>query len=176
VTWAKLRPFRLESWLVPRLKLLARKRLLGHPRRILLPLGLTGAVVLGLPVGSPNTIQLGSDHSSNQHTEVARTPSSSFSKTNASQSEQQVEEVHAAVVDIPKVADLSHASPDTWHTLPPPVQLNEQLPPTSPDLNEIELLKVNSAANIRSSPSASAEIIGIAHAGAEVQVASRDSG
>jgi len=26
---------------------------------------------------------------------------------------------HAAIVDMPEVATLSHASPDTWHTLPP---------------------------------------------------------
>ena len=25
---------------------------------------------------------------------------------------------HAAIVDMPEVATLSHASPDTWHTLP----------------------------------------------------------
>jgi uncharacterized protein YgiM (DUF1202 family) len=91
-------------------------------------------------------------------------------------------EVHSVVVDTPQVISLSHASPETWDTLPSSVQLDEQrratsqAAQTSPDLTEIELLKVNSAANIRSGPSASAEIIGIAHAGAEVQVASRDSG
>ena len=91
-------------------------------------------------------------------------------------------EVHSVVVDTPQVISLSYASPETWATLPSSVQLDEQRPATgqaaqtSPDPNEIELLKVNSAANIRSRPSASAEIIGIAHAGAEVQVASRDSG
>ena len=31
---------------------------------------------------------------------------------------------HAAVVDMPEVASLSHASPETWHTLPP-VQPND---------------------------------------------------
>ena len=31
---------------------------------------------------------------------------------------------HAAIVDMPEVATLSHASPDTWHTLPP-VQPND---------------------------------------------------
>ena len=91
-------------------------------------------------------------------------------------------EVHSVVVDMPRVISLPPASPEAWDTLPSSVQLDEQLPATgqaaqtSPDLNEIELLKVNSVANIRSGASASAEIIGIAHAGAEVQVASRDSG
>ena len=91
-------------------------------------------------------------------------------------------EVHSVVVDTPQVISVSQASPEVWDTLPSSVQLDEQLPTTGqaaqtrPDLNEIELLKVNSAANIRSGPSAWAEIIGIAHAGAEVRVASRDSG
>jgi len=26
---------------------------------------------------------------------------------------------HAVIVDMPKVINLNHASPDTWHTLPP---------------------------------------------------------
>jgi hypothetical protein len=91
-------------------------------------------------------------------------------------------EVHSVVVDTPQVISLSYASPEAWDTLPSSVQLDEQRPATnlaaqiSPDLDEIELLKVNSAANIRSGPSPLAEIIGIAHAGAEVRVASRDSG
>jgi hypothetical protein len=91
-------------------------------------------------------------------------------------------ELHSVVVDTPQVISLSHASPEAWGTLPSSVELDEPRPAigqaaqTSPDLNEIELLKVASAANIRSGPSASAEIIGIAYAGAEVQVASRDFG
>ena len=91
-------------------------------------------------------------------------------------------ELHSVVVDTPQVISLSHASPEAWGTLPSSVQLDEQGPAigkaaqTRLDLNEIELLKVNSAANIRSGPSASAEIIGIAHTGAELRVASRDSG
>ena len=91
-------------------------------------------------------------------------------------------EVHSVAVDTPQVISLSHAFPDAWDILPSSVQLDEQRPATgqaaqpSHDLNEIEILKVNSATNIRGGPSASAEIIGIAPAGAEVQVASRDSG
>jgi uncharacterized protein YgiM (DUF1202 family) len=92
------------------------------------------------------------------------------------------EQVHSVVVDMPQVTSLQHASPEAWNTLPSSVQLDEQLPATgqaaqtSLSLKEIELLKVNLAANIRTRPSASAEIVGIAHAGAEVQVASRVSG
>jgi hypothetical protein len=84
-------------------------------------------------------------------------------------------DVHSVVVDTPQVISLSHASPDAWDTLPSSVQLDEQRPATgqaaqtSPDLNETELLKINSTANIRSGPSASAEIIGIAHAGAVIR-------
>jgi hypothetical protein len=89
-------------------------------------------------------------------------------------------ELHSVVVDTPQVISLSQASTEAWGTLPSSVQLDERRPSigqaaqTSPDLNGIELLKVNSAANIRSDPSAWAEIIGIAYAGAEVQVVSRD--
>lgn len=59
-------------------------------------------------------------------------------------------EVHSVVVDTPRVISLSYASPEAWDTLPSSVQLDEQRPATgqaaqtSPDLNEIELLKVNS--------------------------------
>ncbi len=44
-------------------------------------------------------------------------------------------EVHSVVVDRPEVIDMSHASPDTWNTLPPPNELYERLP--APD--EVEL-------------------------------------
>ena len=33
---------------------------------------------------------------------------------------------------------MTYASPDTWHTLPPPVQLNEQ-PARSPELDQIDV-------------------------------------
>lgn len=47
--------------------------------------------------------------------------------------------------------------------------------PSRPGLGD-QLLKVTSGASIRNGPSASADIIGTAYAGAEVRVASRDSG
>lgn len=101
-------------------------------------------------------------------------------ETASSQSKQV--DLHSVVVDTPQFISLSHASPETWGTLPSSVQLDAPRPAigqaaqTRLDLNEIELLKVNSAANIRSGPSAGAEIIGIAYAGAEVQLVSRDFG
>jgi uncharacterized protein YgiM (DUF1202 family) len=95
-------------------------------------------------------------------------------------------DVHSAVVDMPRVISLPPASPESWDTfwdtLPSSVQLDEQRPTndqtaqTRRDPHKIELLKVNSTANIRSGPFASAEIIGIAPAGAEVQVGWRNSG
>ncbi len=42
---------------------------------------------------------------------------------------------HAAIVDMPEVITLSHASPDTWHTLPP-VQPNDE--PTSTEASNLE--------------------------------------
>jgi hypothetical protein len=57
---------------------------------------------------------------------------------------------HAAIVDMPAVATLSHASPDTWHTLPP-VQPNDlrtttallfaQLEPRCPSRNSLSLVE-----------------------------------
>ena len=94
-------------------------------------------------------------------------------------------DVHSAVVDVPRVISLPPASPESWETfwdtLPSSVRLDEQRPvndqaaQTRRDPHKIELLKVNSTAK-RSGPFASAEIIGIAPAGAEVQVGWRNSG
>jgi hypothetical protein len=42
------------------------------------------------------------------------------------------DEVHAVVVDMPKIISLSHASPDTWGDLPMSVQPYDQPPATSP--------------------------------------------
>jgi hypothetical protein len=57
---------------------------------------------------------------------------------------------HSAIVDMPKVVTLSHASPDTWHTLPP-VQPNDlrtttallfaQLEPRCPSRNSLSLVE-----------------------------------
>jgi len=41
---------------------------------------------------------------------------------------EQADEVHAAVVDIPDIIDMSHASPDTWQTLLPPNDLYDEPP------------------------------------------------
>jgi len=48
-------------------------------------------------------------------------------------------ERHAVIVDTPEIITMTYASPDTWHTLPPPVQLNEQLAPTTPELDQINV-------------------------------------
>jgi len=91
-------------------------------------------------------------------------------------------EVHSVVVDAPQVISLSYASPEAWGSLPsvlqpdePPLATGRAVRP-SPGLSELQHVEVKSTANIHSGPSAAAEIIGIAHAGAEVQVASRDAG
>jgi hypothetical protein len=57
---------------------------------------------------------------------------------------------HSAIVDIPAVATLSHASPETWSTLPP-VQPNDvratttslfaQLEPRCPSRNSLSLVE-----------------------------------
>jgi hypothetical protein len=45
------------------------------------------------------------------------------------------ESQHAAIVDMPKVITLTHASPDSWYTLPP-VQPDEQKPTAAYNLRE----------------------------------------
>jgi hypothetical protein len=47
----------------------------------------------------------------------------------------QAEEVHSVIVDMPLVPSLAHASPENWADLPS-VQLDEQIPDGSPELNE----------------------------------------
>jgi hypothetical protein len=52
---------------------------------------------------------------------------------------EQGNEVHAAVVDIPDVIDMSHASPDTWQTLPPPKEFDDDPPISVPKPDEVDL-------------------------------------
>jgi hypothetical protein len=106
-------------------------------------LGLTGAVFCGVLVGV-NPVKLGAEHMRFEHLNAARTPSPIL-ETDPSQS-QKAGEVHSAVVDLPKVADLSHASPDTWHTLPPPVEVYEQHPSNGPARYEAQPPDISSAA------------------------------
>ena len=47
--------------------------------------------------------------------------------------------VHAARVDTPSVMDMTHASPDTWGTLPPPVDLLSEARPYRPMAGPIAL-------------------------------------
>jgi len=37
----------------------------------------------------------------------------------------QGEELHSAVTDATEVVDMSYADPKTWHSLPPPAQLDD---------------------------------------------------
>jgi len=48
---------------------------------------------------------------------------------------------HSAIVDIPKVINLNHASPDTWHTLPP-VQPDDESTSTAAFRSDISLWPV----------------------------------
>jgi hypothetical protein len=49
------------------------------------------------------------------------------------------EGIHAARVDMPSIIDMSHASPDTWGTLPPSVDTFEQLRAPAPPLDEYDI-------------------------------------
>jgi hypothetical protein len=79
-------------------------------------------------------------------------------------------------VDKPQVKSLPTGSGEIWDLLESSGQSVETVPSTGRvELNATELLKVGSEANIRGGPFASAEIVGIAPAGASVQAAARYS-
>jgi len=83
-------------------------------------------------------------------------------------------EVHSVVVDEPQVKALPTGSGEIWDLLESSGQLGETVPPAARvELNALELLKVSSAANIHGAPFPSAEIVGIAPAGASVQASAR---
>ena len=56
----------------------------------------------------------------------AATLNSADGRTVAPQTKQ-VEEVHAAVTDVPDIIDMSYADPKTWQSLPPAAQVNDQV-------------------------------------------------
>jgi uncharacterized protein YraI len=140
-------------------------------KRVLYP-WLIVAVVYAATLHFTYTVSAGSDDTTPSYT--AADDARDAPAQTASPQPVQVEEVHAAVVDMPQVISLPQAF-EAPSEDPASSRLSGQTP-SNADLNETELVKVNSAANIRGGPSASAEIIGTAQAGAEVQVASRDSG
>ena len=119
-----------------------------HEMRALLTLGLIGAI----------------GYSTNETAELAET---------ASPPKQL--EVHSVVVDKPQVKALPQGSGEIWELLASSGQLVETVPPKHAELNAPDFLKVSSATNIRSAPSFTAEIVGIAPAGASLQAAARSS-
>ena len=46
-------------------------------------------------------------------------------------------DMHAAITDVPSIADMSHADPKNWVDLPLAVDINEQTPVTDPDTEEL---------------------------------------
>jgi SH3 domain-containing protein len=98
---------------------------------------------------------------------------------------EQFEPINPAAADKPHAITVEQAASaaPALANLPSPVPAQEQPPPAEARQapansipNQAELLKVTSAASIRNGPSASADVIGTAFAGARVQVAARDSG
>ena len=84
-------------------------------------------------------------------------------------------EVHAVVVGEPQVIALPQGSGEIWDLLESSGQLVDTVPPHQVEPKALDFLKVSSAAHIRSGPSLTAEIVGIAPAGASVQAAARYS-
>ncbi|MGH6735319.1 MAG: hypothetical protein ACRECX_04470 [Methyloceanibacter sp.] len=48
-------------------------------------------------------------------------------------------ELPAAVTDMPEAIDMSYASPDTWHALPPSTNLHEKSPLPALEPDEVDL-------------------------------------
>lgn len=84
-------------------------------------------------------------------------------------------EVHSVVVNEPQVKALRTGSGEIWDLLESSGQLVDTVPHNRVEPNALDLLKVGSDANIRGGPFASAEIVGIAPAGASVQATARYS-
>jgi hypothetical protein len=97
-------------------------------KRVLLSFCLSGAVV-----SAPIALDLLNLHRDNAIpiAAISADPSSplQFLETVALQSEQ--DEIHSVVVEMPQVISLSYASPETWGSLPMPLQPYEQ-PATTP--------------------------------------------
>jgi hypothetical protein len=94
-------------------------------------LGLTGAVFCGVLAGVVNPVKLGAEQSRFEHLNAACATGASLAE--------HADEIHAALVDMPCVIDMSHASPDTWDTLPSPVDPFEQLRAPAPPLDENDI-------------------------------------
>jgi hypothetical protein len=159
-------------------------------KRLLLPLWLVGAVLyLVSTLLFANAIWFGADDdpkpaaknvisTSPAYPEVAELP--------ATAQPEQLDPINPAAAGTPHAITVEQTSSEApaLANLPAPVDLEEQ-PPTADEApqalaraypNQAELLKVTSEAIIRNGPSASADIIGTAYAGARVHVASRDAG
>jgi hypothetical protein len=83
-------------------------------------------------------------------------------------------EVHAVVVDESRV-NMPQGSGEISDLVKSSGQLVETVPPVRPGPDARGLLRISSATTIRSGPSPSAEIIGIAQPGASVRAAARYS-
>jgi hypothetical protein len=92
-------------------------------KRVLLSFCLIGAAV------SPST-NLPIAHAFDLEADDAMSEATLLSHPCVQSTEQ--DEVHAVVVDMPKVISLSYASPDTWGDLPMSVWPYEKPPATSP--------------------------------------------
>ena len=88
---------------------------------------------------------------------------------------EQIEGVHSVVVDEPQAIALPQGSGEIWDLLESSGQVVHTVPPHQVESNAFDFLKVSSAALIRSGPSLTAEIVGIAPAGTSVQAAARYS-
>jgi hypothetical protein len=95
------------------------------------PHGLTGVVLCGVIVSVVIPIKLDA--------EQLRFESLNRSCATPATLADHAQGVHSAQVDTPWVIDMTHASPDTWRTLPPAVDLFERLPAPAPPIDKHDL-------------------------------------
>ena len=94
-------------------------------KRVLLALCLFGAAVPSTTIA--HAFDLEADDAMSRATLLSHPSHPCVQST-----EQDQDEVHAVVVDMPKVISLSYASPDTWDELPMSDPPYEQPPATGP--------------------------------------------
>jgi hypothetical protein len=151
-------------------------------KRLLISLWLAGAVVYALcTVFFTNAVLFGNREDPKPAVKL-KTPSQVLSVGGRPEPTAEASAQSGLQPITPAAAEGPHAIvPDEMSSETPyltaPV---EEPPPPGPSLptavNDDEILSVTSAANIRSGPSRSDEVIGTAHAGAQIAVISRDSG
>ena len=109
-------------------------------KHVLLALCLSGAIV-----SAPTALDFTPELNVHDDDVVSASPSSPLQATEIVGLPSEQDEVHAVVVDTPQVISLAYASPETWGSLPIPVEPYEQ-PAATPGF-QLATNEVKSTAN-----------------------------